>query len=42
MLEENIIFEKTIIYVNEVEDYSVAVYEYESVKMYITDIWGIV
>ena len=41
MLEEDIICKKTITYVNEIEDYSVTVYEYKSVKMYITDIWDI-
>ena len=38
MLEEDIIYEKIITYVNEVEDYSVTVYEYKFIKMYITDI----
>ena len=38
MLEENIIYKKTITYINEIEDYSMTVYEYESVKMYVTDI----
>ena len=41
MLEEDIICEKTIIYVNEIEGYSVTVYKYESVEMYITNMWGI-
>ena len=38
MLEEDIIYKKTIIYINEIEDYSITVYKYKSVKIYITDI----
>ena len=38
MLEEDIICEKTITYINEVENYSVTVYEYKFIKMHITDI----
>ena len=38
MLEENIIYKKTTTYINEVEDHSVIVYKYRSIKMHITDI----
>ena len=38
MLEEDIICKKTITYINEVEGHSVTVYEYEFIKIYITDI----
>ena len=38
VLEEDIIYKKTITYVNEIEDYSVAVYEYKFIKMHMTDI----
>ena len=41
MLEEDITYKKTMTYVNEIEDYSVAVYEYKFIKMHITDIQGI-
>ena len=37
MLEEDITCKKTIICINEVEDYSVTVYEYEFIEMYVTD-----
>ena len=38
MLEEDITYKKTITYINEIEDYSVTVYKYEFIKMYVTDI----
>ena len=41
MLEEDIIYKKIITCVNEVENYSIAVYKYEFIKMYVTDMWGI-
>ena len=37
-VEEDIIYEKTITYINKIEDYSVTVYEYEFIKIYMTDI----
>ena len=38
ILEEDIIYEKIITHINEVEDYSVIIYEYKFIKMHITDI----
>ena len=38
MLEEDIIYKKIMIYINEIESHSVAVYKYEFIKIHITDI----
>ena len=37
MLEENIMYKKTITYINEIKGYSVIVYKYEFIETYITD-----